>query len=135
LEINVITKAPILAAKSFICIAAMAACYLLSSPVQAREHEVTVTISVSAAGLDLRQPTDARELYGRLQGAARIACTHGNRVDLKPPTDFAGCYQKALGDAVRSINRPQLTMIYLRTHTLHDAATRGIDVPAQVAAQ
>jgi hypothetical protein len=50
-------------------------------------------------------------------------------VDLHPLADFAVCYEQAVGDAIRSVNRPQLTMLYLRTHTLQDAAARGIDVP------
>jgi UrcA family protein len=129
METNMNTKVPVVDAKAFICIAAMAACALLSSSVHAKEHEVTVKVSVSAAGLDLSQPAGTRELYGRLQKAARIVCGDGNRVDLHPLADFAVCYEQAVGDAIRSVNRPQLTMLYLRTHTLQDAAARGIDVP------
>jgi UrcA family protein len=127
--------APFLNTKSFVCIAAVAACAVLSSPVQAKDHEVEVKISVSAAGLDLSQPAGARELYGRLQKAATIVCGNGNRVDLQPLTDFASCYETAVGDAVRSADRPHLTMVYLRTHTLQDAAARGINVPVLVAAK
>jgi len=54
------------------------------------------------------------------------------RVDLQPPTSFAGCYEKALGDAVRSVNRPQLNIVYLATHTSRDAETYGIDVPVRM---
>jgi UrcA family protein len=126
------TKSPIRAAKPFICLAAVAACALLSGPVQAEGHAVTISATVSSAGLDLSTSAGARELYSRLRRAAFIVCGHGNRVDLKAPTNFADCYEKALGDAVRSANQPQLTMVYLRTHTLQDAATRAIDVPAQL---
>ena len=38
-----------------------------------------------SAGDTIFFPAGARELYVRLQRAARIACTHGNRVDLSPP--------------------------------------------------
>lgn len=126
------TNAPVRSAKVF---AAVAACAVLSSPVQAEGHEVAVTISVSSAGLDLSQPTGARELYSRLQKAANIVCGHGNRVDLIPLDDVAGCYEKAIADAVRSANLPQLTLVYLNTHTLQDAKTRGIDIPVLVAAK
>ena len=129
------TNLPVLKAKAYIVTAALAACAILSGPVQAKEHIVDVKLSVKTAGLDLKQPTDARELYRRLQKAANIVCGHGNRVGLRAVPDFAACYEQALGDAVRSANRPQLTIVYLRSHTIQDAATRGIEVPALVAAK
>ncbi len=135
LEITMNTKAPVLNTKSFICIALLAACGVLSAPIQAKSHEVTVKITVSTAGLDLSQPAGAREAYARLQKAAGIACTHGMRVDLQPPASFAGCYEKTLGDAIRSANVPLLTQVYLETHSPREAAAHGIDVPVQVAAK
>jgi len=135
LEIHMNTNATVLNAKPFFFVAALAACAVLSGPVQADDHEVTVKISVKAADLDLNQPAGAREVYRRLQLAARTACGNGNRVDLQPPTSFAGCYEKALGDAVGSAHRPQLTIVYLATHTSRDAATYGIEVPARMAAE
>ena len=117
-------------------IVAVAACAVLSGPAaHANDHLVTIRLPVITAGLDLRQPADARELYGRLKEAARIVCGSGIRVGLEPVTDFKSCYEKALGNAIRSVNRPQLTMAYLKTHTLQDAADRGIDVPTLVAAK
>ncbi len=129
------TKATVLNTKLLICIALLAACGVLSAPVQAKSHEVTVKITVSTADLDLSRPAGVREAYARLQKAADIACTDGMRVDLQPPTSFAGCYEKALGDAIRSANVPRLTQVYLETHTLRQAAARGINVPVQVAAK
>jgi UrcA family protein len=126
---------PVLKAKAYLGTAAVAACAILSGPVQAKEYIVDVKVAVNTAGLDLKQPADARELYRRLQKAANIVCGHGNRVDLQAVPDFAACYEQALGDAVRSANRPQLTLVYLRSHTIQDAATRGIEVPALVAAK
>jgi UrcA family protein len=135
LEIDMNTKAPALNAKPFICIAAAAACAVLSGPIQATDHEVTVKISVSTAGLDLSQPAVARELYARLREAARIVCTHGMRINLIPPTSFVGCYEKALGDAVRTAHQPQLSTVYLATHTRRDADIYGIEVPVRIAAE
>src|SRR6266849_2380927 len=129
------TKASILNAEPFICLAALAACAVLAGPVKADGHEVPVKISVSAAGLDLRRPADAREVYRRLSFAARTACGNGNRVGLQPPPSFVDCYEKALGDAVRSVNRPQLNIVYLATHTSRDAEAYGIEVPARMAAK
>ena len=129
------TKASILDAKFFICLAALAACAVPSGQVKADGHEVTVKISVSAAGLDLSRLADAREVYRRLYFAARTACGNGNRVGLQPPSSFVVCYEKTLGDAVRSVNRPQLNIVYLTTHTSRDAETYGIEVPARMAAK
>jgi len=124
-----------LTAKPLICVAAIAACALLLGAVQATGHEVTVNISVSTAGLDPSQPAGARALYVRLQKAARIACTHGMRVDLKPAASFSGCYERSLGTAVGSARQQQLSLVYLETHSPRDAATYGIEVPVRVAAQ
>jgi UrcA family protein len=129
------TNAAVLTAKGFICIAALTACFALSGPVEAKDKIVTVKVSVSTAGLDLSRPAAAQELYHRLQNAAFIVCTHGNRVDLVPPINSGACYEKAMGDAVRSAKQPQLTMIYLKTHTPQDAATYGIEIPVLVAAK
>jgi UrcA family protein len=115
--------------------AAAIACTLFAGNVAAKEHKVIVAIHVSTQGLDLSQPADARTFHTRLENAAWVACTRGNRVDLVPSDDLKGCYEKALGDAIRSANAPLLTQVYLATHTLREAAARGIDVPAQIAAK
>ena len=120
-------------AACFVFGAAMVACTLFAGNVVAKE--VTVAYQVNAKGLDLRQPAGAREFYGRLKKAAWIVCTHGNRVDLQPSSDPKDCYEKALGDAIRSANVSLLSQVYLETHTLREAAARGIDVPVQVAAK
>jgi UrcA family protein len=108
---------------------------LFAGNAAAQGHDVTIAIHVSAQGLDLHQPAGAQKFYARLQHAADVACTHGNRVDLKPSSDPAGCYEKALGEAIRSANLPLLTQAYLETHTLRQAAAYGIQVPAPVAAK
>jgi len=127
-------KAAVMSAR-WVLGAAAVACTLLAGNVAAEGRPVTVAIHVSTQGLDLRQPAGAHEFYTRLQRAARVACTHGDRIDLEPLPDPQGCYEKALGDAIRSANVPQLTQVYLATHTVREAAARGIDVPAQIAAK
>jgi UrcA family protein len=104
---------------------------LFAGPAAARD--VTVAIPVSAQGFDLSQPADAQKFYARLEHAAWVVCTHGNRVDLEPADDR--CYEKALGNAIRSVKAPLLTRIYLETHTLRQAAALGVEAPAQVAAK
>ena len=113
--------------------AALVACTLFAGNVAAKDQEFTVAYRVSTQGLDLSQPVGAHELYSRLMHAAQVVCTHGMRVDLAPSPDPQGCYEKALGNAVRSAHLPLLTQAYLETHTLRDAAARGIDVPVMIA--
>jgi UrcA family protein len=115
--------------------AAAIACSLFAGSVAAQDHKVIVAIHVSKQGLDLTQPADAQTFYTRLKNAAWVACTRGNRADLVPSENPAACTEKALAGAVRSADVPQLTQVYLATHTLQQAATRGIDVPVQMAAK
>lgn len=116
------------------CVATLATGPLTVAAV-ARDHIVTVAIQVSARGLDLSRPADAQTFYTRLEKAAWIACTQGDRVDLLPVDDTNGCRQKALGESIRSAHAPILTQIYLNTHTLREAVALGIEVPVQVAAK
>jgi UrcA family protein len=112
---------------------AVLACMLFSGALAAQDHNVTVALPVSAKGLDLTRTTDAQTFYTRLKNAAWVACTRGNRVDLAPVDDFKGCYEKALGDAVRSAKTPLVTQIYLSSHTIREAVAHGIEIPAQMA--
>jgi len=105
------------------------ACALFAGNVAAKDQEFTVAYRVSAQGLDLSQPAGAHAFYSRLKHAAQVVCTHGMRVDLKPVTNENACYEKALGDAIRSVNLPLLTQVYLTTHTLQQAAERGSRCP------
>jgi UrcA family protein len=108
---------------------------LFAGSVAAKDQELTVAYRARTQGLDLSQAAGARTFYLRLQHAAEVVCTHGMRVDLKPVTDKGACYEKALGNAIRSANQPLLTQVYLQTHTLRDAAALGIELPVQVAAK
>jgi UrcA family protein len=128
------TMKAVMSARSVLGAAAIT-CTLFAGNVWAGDHAVTITMHVSTQGLDLTQPDGAHQFYMRLKRAARVVCTHGNRVDLEPDPTPESCYEKALGDAIRSVNVPLLTQVYLATHTLREAAARGIDVPAQIAAK
>jgi UrcA family protein len=110
-------------------------CTLVAGKVSAGDRDVTVVIHVNAHGLDLSQPVGAKELYERIENAAYIACTRANRVGLEPSNDPSGCYEKALGEAIGSVNVRLLSQAYLATHTVRDAMAHGINVPAQMAAK
>ncbi|MGO9804555.1 MAG: UrcA family protein [Steroidobacteraceae bacterium] len=111
------------------------ACTCFAGNASAAEHVVPVSVPVSSQGLDLSKSEDAKTFYVRLQNAAWVVCTRGTRVDLVPSDDLRGCYEKALGDAVRSVQTPMVTLVYLATHTLQEAAAHGIQLPAQYAAK
>jgi len=113
--------------------AAALACACFAGKVVAKEHIVTVSVPVNSQGLDLTKLDDARTFYIRLQNAAWLVCTRGTRVNLAPVADFRGCYEKALGDAVRTARTPLVTHLYLATHSMQQAADRGIELPEQVA--
>ena len=115
--------------------AAISACTLFTGGVAAKEDSVTISIQVSTRGLDATQPGGVQKLYWRLQNAARVACTHGNRVGLAPSPDPEGCREKALAGAIRAANLSLLTQVYLESHTLRDAAAHGIGAPLQMAAK
>ena len=127
------TRAAVMSIRSGLGAAAVA-CMLFAGNVAAEGRQVIVAIHVTTQGLDLSQAAGAHQFYTRLKQAARVACTHGNRVDLEPASNPEGCYEKALGNAIRSANVPLLTQVYLETHTLRQAAALGINVAAQLAA-
>ena len=129
------TKLAISGARFVLGVAAVAGTLFAITPAAAKNHNVTVALHVSTKGLDLSQPADARTFYTRLENAAWVACTWGNRVDLLPVDDLKACYDRALGGAIHSAKAPTLIQIYLETHTLQQAAAQGIEVPAQLAAK
>ena len=127
------TKTAFMSARTVVGAAAVAGTLFAGSV--AAKDPVTIAYRVTTQGLDVGQPAGAHELYLRLQRAAEVVCAHGMRVDLAPLADPKGCYERALGDAIRSAKLPLLTQVYLATHTLQEATARGIGVPVQLAAK
>ena len=119
---------------TFRVVLSAAAWALVVGNVAAKDHIVPINAQVSTQGLDLSRPADVQTFYARLQNAAWMVCTRGTRADLLPADNLKGCYEKALGDAVRSAKKPLLTQLYLGNHTLQEAVAHGIEVP-QVAAK
>lgn len=126
------TKTDVTTARAVLAGAAVT-CALIAGHAFADARNVVVAIPVSAAGLDVRHAAGAQELYARIKQAAWVGCTRADRVGLAPVADPKECYETAIGNAVRSANVPQLTQAYLASHTLREAATRGIEAPAQFA--
>jgi UrcA family protein len=133
-EIHMYIKTVAISARLLVCAATVIGT-LAEGIAGASEHTVTVTVHVSSRGLDINKPPDAQTFYRRIQHAAEVVCTHGNRVDLAPVNDYKGCYENALANAIRSLKMPLLTRMYLENHTLKEAEAVGIDLPSQLAAK
>ena len=72
------------------------------------------TISVSYAGLDLRDPAAMHNLYGRLKVAARLVCGGDISGVREVQRVFAhrACAQDALETAIKSVDNAALTALH-----------------------
>ncbi len=68
--------------------------------------------SVSYVGLDLNSVTGAQVLLRRLKSAAEQVCEPLEGHGLVQRYHWRECYERALADAVRQVNHPQVTMLY-----------------------
>jgi UrcA family protein len=75
------------------------------------------TISVSYAGLDLRDPSAMHNLYGRLKVAARLVCGGDISGVREVQRVFAhrACAQDALETAIKSVDNAALTALHRRS--------------------
>ena len=75
------------------------------------------TMTVSYAGLDLRDPEAMQNLYGRLKVAARIVCGGDISGIREVQRVFAhrACAQDALESAIESIDNAALTALHHRS--------------------
>jgi UrcA family protein len=71
-----------------------------------------VEAKVSASGLDLNSEAGAGEFLTRLIVAARQACTLDDKKDPEKNARYRHCYDQAIVDVVRTVNRPVLTQLY-----------------------
>ena len=126
------TNARRLNARSLVRLAAVVASIAVSGYAHAGNQTFQVSKTVSAVGVDVNTPEGARELYLRLKAASQYVCTD-HRVGLEPPP--VRCVEDALGNAIRSVDGPQLTLVYLRSHSIHTAQAYGMRIPIMVAAK
>src|SRR5262249_32315453 len=133
-EAHMYTKAGLIGSRALLVAAATVSTFFVGN-LSAHDRTRLESIIVSPRGLDLARPADAQAFYTRLQNAAWVVCTRRIHVDLVLVEKPKACVERALGDAIRSAKVPLLTQIYLRSHTLEEAAAHGIGVPSQVAAK
>jgi UrcA family protein len=78
---------------------------------------IALTKLVTYSDLDLESMQGARILYGRLHSAATRVCLPQRSRHLADD-GFPACYESAMADAVRQINKSTLTKVYKQ----HNAA-------------
>ena len=78
-------------------------------------NQVTSSVKVSYADLDISRAAGARTLYARIRSAAREACGPEPAVlDLRDAAGYNACYEQAVAKAVNRVGSEQL-------HALHAA--------------
>ncbi|MGH8284241.1 MAG: UrcA family protein [Steroidobacteraceae bacterium] len=75
-----------------------------------------LTRTVRYGDLDLSSPAGAKALYRRIQTAARGVCPARGR-GVVSIERWAACYEKAVSDAVASVNHEALTALHRGTPT------------------
>ncbi len=92
---------------------------LATLPAEATDEIVTQSTVVRFADLDLNKIEGARELYSRIEKAARKVCNRAEFPRAGQWSSFRECYDKAVDEAVAKVNRPMLAALH------HDATSRG----------
>jgi UrcA family protein len=90
---------------------------------QDSSHAIALTKMVAYSDLDLESMQGARILYARLRNAATRVCMPQRSHDLADD-GFPACYDSAMADAVRKINKSTLTNVY-KEHTGAESAGIG----------
>jgi UrcA family protein len=85
----------------------------------------SVSVKVSSAGLDLNSAVGAHAMLRRLAGAAEQACGVEAEFDALQGGRYRVCYRETLGKAVRALNQPAVTQVYVAQYP-HEAARYGI---------
>jgi UrcA family protein len=79
--------------------------------------------SVRVTGSDVASIAGARQLYGRLQSAARRVCGPAAR-DLREHADRSRCIRIAVANAVADVGSPLLAAVHAGHESTHVAAER-----------
>ena len=89
----------------------IAAGLTIALPSMAASPPLPAERAVSASGVDFRDPAAVRDLYGRLRTAAAVVCD-GYAANSRVTRDEIVCADRALGEAVRRLDRPSLTTLH-----------------------
>jgi UrcA family protein len=83
----------------------------LSTPAFAADDAATTVRAVPVAGIDFRDAAAVRQVYAQIQTAARTVCDSYAANSRVTAADVA-CAEKAVAEAVRSVDRAQLTALH-----------------------
>ena len=72
------------------------------------------TLKVSYADLDLSHPAGVDRLYVRLRQAASLVCNPSDTQGVRAQVSYRACAERALDDAVATVNDPNLTALHTR---------------------
>ena len=117
----------------FSAIAAVVAGAMLLAAQPTMAQTFPISKAIDSNRVDFKDSAQVHALYGKLINAADDVCGNTWRVGLEPVAHPDACRERALGDAVRRVNRQSLTLVYLSQHTLLQAQQYGIVVPSSVA--
>jgi UrcA family protein len=98
------------------CVAACAGAGAVASPAANVAGAVTVTYSQA----ELAREDGAKQVYRRIEAAAREACGTFDIRELANWQIAQSCYQRAVNDAVLQVNATRLTEIH-RTRSQHSS--------------
>lgn len=90
----------------------LAALAIAPSAAQAQpaSSQESVSVRISYADLNLSSPEGAREMMGRIQGAARIICGESSmNNDLSERARTHACVDATVSEAVRSLGAPSVS--------------------------
>ena len=111
----------------------IAVCTLSSGAVLGDSPDAgTVAVKVDSTGLDLNTSAGARSMFSRLTVAAQAACGVEAEFDALRTAQFENCYKNSLSNAVRALNHPAVTHVYV-AHYPSDATRYGITDGSSVA--
>lgn len=92
-----------------------------SAQAQTASSPELVSVRISFADLNLSSQSGAREMMGRIEGAARIICGESpSNNDLSERSREHACVDQTVSDAVRSLDAPSVTAL---SDTRRGAAT------------
>ena len=89
----------------------------LTAPPAAAAELDRLSVTVKYGDLDVTRPQGATILYGRIRAAAKKVCSPLEAGNVAAKMRFDGCIDKAISDAVKTIQQPELTAF--------DSAKRG----------
>jgi UrcA family protein len=114
MEINVMLQPNLFYALSMsCCFLAFESTGCVSSAVQTLPNsEEVLQKKVSYAGLDLNSVTGAQILLHRLNSAVEQVCEPFDGQRLEQKYLWHECHERALANAIREVNHPQVTMLY-----------------------